>query len=93
MTVNETFNTNSLGLWWTLWIISNLIGQFVFRYSMNAESIDELTTTTIASMIANIVGIPLALITIKIVKDYSNVEPLLIEIKDEEETTTTHNTQ
>ena len=77
--ISENFTTNSLGLWWTLWIINNIIGQFVFRYSRNAESIDELTTLTIASIIANIVGIPLALITVKIVKDYSKVEPLLIE--------------
>ena len=86
--VNDNFTAGSLGWWWTLWIINNLIGQFVFRYSMKAESIDELTTSTIASMVANIIGIPLALITVKVIKDYSNVEPLLNEIKDEEETTT-----
>lgn len=86
--VNDNFTTGTLGWWWTLWIISSIIGQFVFRYSMNAESIDELTTSTIASMIENIIGIPLALITVKVIKDYSNVEPLLTEIKDEEETTT-----
>ena len=86
--VNTNFTTSSLGWWWTLWIINNIIGQFVFRYSMKAESIDELTTSTFASMIGNIIGIPLALITVKVIKDYSNVEPLLYEIKDEEETTT-----
>jgi hypothetical protein len=91
LTVSENFSTNSLGFWWALWIASNIIGQFVFRYSMNAETIDELTTSTIASMVSNIVGIPLALITVKVIKDYSKVEPLLNEIKDEEETTTYNN--
>ncbi len=85
---DQTFSSNALGWWWTLWIINNIIGQFVFRYSMKAESIDELTTSTIAGIIANIIGIPLALITVKIIKDYSNIEPLLNEIKDGEETTT-----
>ena len=84
---NENISTSSLGWWWTLWVISSFLGQFVFRYSMKAESIDELTISTVSSMIENVVGIPLALITIKVIKDYANVEPLIIEIKDEEETT------
>jgi hypothetical protein len=87
LSINENFSTGFLGWWWTLWIINNAIGQFVFRYSMKAESIDELTISTVASMIGNVVGIPLALITVKVIKDYTNVEPLIIEIKDEEETT------
>lgn len=84
----EIFSTRALGWWWALWIINNAFGQFVFRYSMKAESIEELTTSTIASMVGNIIGIPLALITIKIIKDYSNVEPHLLEQEDEETTAT-----
>ena len=57
---NENISTSSLGWWWTLWVISSFLGQFVFRYSMKAESIDELTISTVASMIENVVGIPLA---------------------------------
>ena len=88
LSTNESLTTSSLGLWWTQWIINNIIGQFVYRYSMKAESIDELTISTVASMIGNVVGIPLALITIKVINDYSNVEPRLIEIMSEEEETT-----
>lgn len=87
LSVNGNFTTGSLGWWWTLWIINNIIGQFVFRYATKAESIDELIISTNASIIDSIVGIPLALITIKVIKDYASIEPLLIEIKDEEETT------
>lgn len=83
---NQKFSTNSLGLWWTLWIIANFIGQFVFRYSMKAETIEELTIATVASMISNIVGIPLAFLAVKVIKDYSTVEPLLREIKTDQET-------
>ncbi|RYE37497.1 MAG: DUF4328 domain-containing protein, partial [Sphingobacteriales bacterium] len=35
-------STRFLGIWWTLWIINNLIGQFVFRYSMKAETAEQL---------------------------------------------------
>ncbi len=81
---NSNLSTRFLGWWWALWITNNVIGQFVFRYSMRAESIDELTVSTVAGMIGDIVGIPLALITIKVIKNYSSVEPFLIEIKNEE---------
>ncbi len=83
--VRTDFTTKSLGWWWTLWILSGIIGQFAFRYSLQAEAVDELIVSTVADIIGCIVGIPLALITVKIIKDYSNVEPLLSEIKDEKE--------
>ncbi len=88
--ITSGITTSALGWWWTLWIINNIIGQFVFRYSLQAESVEELTTSTIASMISNIAGIPLALITIKVIKDYSSVEPILFEMQDEEIEETTN---
>jgi hypothetical protein len=87
MAVNQNFTTRLVGWWWTLWIINNIIGNIVFRYSLKAESIGELTTSTVVGMISNVVGIVLALITVKVIKDYAQVEPLLREISDEEETT------
>lgn len=84
----QCLSTSALGWWWALWSIKNLISQRVFHYAFYAESIDDLTTGTVASMIGNIIGLPLALITVKVIRDYSTVEPLLLEIKDEEETTT-----
>lgn len=88
LTISQNFTTRYLGWWWALWIINKIIGHFAFRYSMNAESVEEITTSTVASMIGNIIGIPLALITVKVIRDYSNVEPMLLEIKDDEITTT-----
>ncbi|MEJ8818854.1 DUF4328 domain-containing protein [Lacibacter sp. H407] len=84
-TIYEKFSTAALAVWWTLWVVNNLVGQFVFRYSMSAETIDELTTVTIANMIGNLIGIPLALITVKVIKDYAVVEPLLAHVNDEAE--------
>jgi hypothetical protein len=82
ITINDNFTTGLLTLWWTLWIVSSILGQFIFRYPTN--SVDELINSTIASIILNIIGIPLALITIKIIKDYSRVEPLLVEVENNE---------
>lgn len=81
--MGDKISVSLLGFWWTLWILNNIIGQIVWR--VPTDTIGELSFATIASMAANIVGIPLALIAIKIVKDYSDVEPYLDELRDEDE--------
>jgi len=79
------YTTKYLGWWWTLWIISSLLGTFIFRFSRQAEAIDDYMILTVAQMISNVLGIPLALFTIKVIKDYAKVEPLLNEITEEME--------
>jgi hypothetical protein len=86
ISINQDLSTKYLGVWWTLWIINNILGQFIFRFSLNADTINDLIVGTKASMISNIIGIPLALLAVKVIKDYSEVEPLLREINDEEQT-------
>ena len=81
----EKIAVSSLGVWWTLWILNNLIGQFVFRYARTAETIPEYSIMTVADMAGSIVGIILAFMAVKIIKDYSSVEPYLNELKDEDE--------
>ena len=85
LNISKSFSTNLLGLWWTLWIIGNFLGQAVFQSARSAETIDELTTMTMLNMASSIFGIPLALIAIKVIKDYSNIETLLNEINNQEE--------
>jgi len=77
----EHLSIASLGLWWTFWIIDRFVGQFVFKYSMKADTIDELTTSTIAQLISNGIGIVLAIITINIITEYSKLESLLHKVK------------
>jgi hypothetical protein len=80
--VPSNFTTNILGLWWTLWIINNIFGNIVFRYSKNATTIEHLINSSIASMVSDFIGIPLSLLAIKVIKDYAKVEPLLLEIRE-----------
>lgn len=81
----QNLTTHLIGWWWALWLIASFLGQFVYRYSAKAETIDELTTSTVASLIASIIGIPLAIITVKVIKDYAAIEPLLYELNNGEE--------
>jgi hypothetical protein len=81
------YSTKYLGIWWTLWVINSFVGQIVSRYSIKAVTLDELTTSTLGSMGSNIIGIPLAFITIKVIIDYTELEALLHGIKMDEEIT------
>lgn len=70
--------TNYLGIWWTLWIVSGVLGQIVFRISLHADTIPELMSSTMLYIISGIIGIILAFATIKVIKNYSVQEGLLV---------------
>ena len=80
----QFLSTSYVSWWWVFCIIGNILGNFYFRYAMRAETIEELITSTQTSMVLNIWGIPLALLAIKVIKDYSKAEPLLMKIRQEQ---------
>ena len=88
--IRENLSTNILGIWWTLWIISNILGQISFRFSQNAETIEAMIIGTLIDLVVNLIGIPLALVTIKVIKNYSQIEHKLQETNNDE--TITDNT-
>ncbi len=80
----QNLSTTLVGWWWALWIISSVLGQIVFQVTMRGDNtIDTLSFTTMTSMIESIVDIPLAIITFKVIKDYSRAELLLFDLHDE----------
>ena len=83
--VKAKLTTKILGFWWALWLISHYIDQYIFRSNLKADTIKEIMLITKINMVSNIIGIPLALITIKIIKNYSSVEKLLSEPEEEVE--------
>jgi hypothetical protein len=64
--------------------LKSFLGQIDFRYTLRAETLDQLINSTIMSMVGNIISIPLCLITIKVISDYSHLEQQLYELKDED---------
>jgi hypothetical protein len=65
-----------LGVWWALWIIDSFLGQFMFRYSLRADGVDELITVSQTSILSSFISIPLSLIIIRVIKDYAAMETL-----------------
>ena len=53
--------------WWTLWLISNILGNISFRLSMKAEELNELFVSSSVTLASDLVDIPLTLIAIKMV--------------------------
>jgi spore maturation protein SpmB len=70
-------STLILGFWWALWIISNYIGNYVLKSAFKAETIENFLNSTIADMVMSMIGIPLAILTVMIIKSYSMKEELL----------------
>lgn len=67
-----------LGWWWALWIFSNVLGQIVFRTSMNANTIEGLQASTGISIFSGIVYIPLCIVAINLVKTISSKQESIV---------------
>jgi hypothetical protein len=72
-----------VNLWWALCLISVTVALFVELYFHEAKSTHALLKGTVANLISGVLVIMVALITIKVIKDYATVEPLLREVKEE----------
>ena len=74
---NQSFDISFIKVWWALWIIVSIIGRVVYKYISEAETLDKFIDCTIFSMLESLLYIPLSLITIKVIKAYSNFEKIL----------------
>jgi hypothetical protein len=81
--VKEKLQKWAVGVWWTMWVGNSILGNVTFQLSRRAEEIEDFIFLTNISMIGNIIGIPLALLAIKVISDYSKIEPLLFETEEE----------
>ncbi len=71
-----------IGLWWTLFIVSNLIGRYVMSVGFKQDTVEQLIEGTEAYLISDILQIPEALLVILIVHKLSTAESkLAAEVK------------
>ncbi|MFV0305539.1 MAG: DUF4328 domain-containing protein [Moheibacter sp.] len=66
-----------IGLWWTLFIISNFIGRYVLKTAFKQDTIEQLIESSEATLISNILEVPEALLVILIVYKLSKMESKL----------------
>ncbi len=68
-----------LGLWWFLWIVTNMLGQAVFRMSTGAEELSELMNLNIITQVSDALAIPLALVTLSIINSIYQAQSVAYE--------------
>lgn len=69
--------------WWSFWIINEILDRIIFQYARRAETIDELIFSTKLNMLECLIGLPLCIITVSVIKNYSLLEDKLIKIDRE----------
>lgn len=74
-TCTTRLKTNYLVWWWALWLITGFFGQISFRAYWNGHADIGLP----ADIISTLLMIPLAVVTVIVIKDYAEIEPLLYE--------------
>lgn len=73
-----------VNLWWFLWITSNIIENTSFRIFMRADSLDQMMDSYKLDIFICILYIPLCLLVIKVIKDYSKIEQQFYLLKQVE---------
>ncbi len=71
-------NSSLIGAWWTLWVITSLIGNFSLRHVFDkAKTVDDFITSTTFDLVSNTIAIPLGIVTILMIRAYAKREELL----------------
>jgi len=76
----ERLKTNKITAWWTLWIIYGFFSNIVARYAWRAEELPELINSEILSFVSAVLFIPLCIVTVEVIKKYSDAENLFNEV-------------
>ena len=63
------------GIWWTLWITTSILNNYVLR--ADQETISQMINVDKISIFSDLLEIPLAIITVKIIKEYNKLEEQL----------------
>ncbi len=74
----KKFKTPLIGLWWTLFILSIYISNFIVRMGLNYD-LNNLILNTYLLILVSIIGIVLSIITIIMIRNFSEKESALFE--------------
>jgi len=74
--VNSLPASAIVGFWWAFYLVSNFIGNFVFRTALGSDTASELLTATYANIVSNTINIIGFIITIAMVRKISQSQNL-----------------
>lgn len=71
-------NDSIIGIWWTLWIVSNYLGNYLLKSMFDeAKTIEDFLSKTRLDMVNTGISIPLAIFTILMIRAYNKREVIL----------------
>jgi len=76
----DNLNTKAVGNWWTLWIVYGIISYIVSRLLIYSEI--SYDANSILTLLVDFIIIPLAISTVKVIRDYSSVEGELNKLQN-----------
>ncbi len=82
-TRDENHKPNNLifvGWWWALWILTGVFDRIVNKVIEKSDNAEDLILGANMEIISNILMIPLAICTIKVIKDYLKMEESVKEL-------------
>jgi hypothetical protein len=71
------FSTRLVGTWWTLWILSNVIGRVMMRKIFDDATLDNFISSSEFSIVDSVFSLVLGLVTILMIREYAKREELL----------------
>lgn len=83
---NKEVNLSMVSIWWTFWVIVNISSNISTRYSMGHNELNDLLLTTQWDMINSFISIPMAIFSVKVIKDYAKMEVLMKSLPDDNDT-------
>lgn len=90
----QNFSTPLVGWWWALFLFHNFLNNLQTRIEMSSDTIEASKTAIIFGCIAFLVGIPLTIVTTKMIKSYMIKERMLIQLPlDESEIEAVHTSE
>nr|WP_299382441.1 DUF4328 domain-containing protein [Allomuricauda sp.] len=73
-----------IGTWWALWIIGGIVGKYVAKSGLKAETLEELMSSTQADMFGILFDVPLSLFAILVIRAISKKEQQLSDLEEKD---------
>jgi len=86
----EKKGTTIVGVWWFMWVVANIISNVSTRLTLRAETAEEFLGSTRLDLFSSIVSVPMAILAIIVILDYSKMEKRLYQLDKEEGLASTH---
>jgi hypothetical protein len=72
-----------IGFWWAMWILAGMIGRYVFKTGLKAETLEDFLVSTQADLIGLLFDLPLCILAIYVIRGISKKEERLLQLETE----------